>query len=243
MIRKKRYHLLVAALTVFCATMQAQTELTKNRFKLGIDAGYTNTALSTNISNLIDSKYISRGGFATNISAEMAIWKTLFVSTGVSYLQRNYEFKRTNSRSGWYSKYNNDFISVPLLVGGYIINDPYTSKGIWLKVAGGIYAEYWTKMKIDGQYPVFTELQPNGSFNYTRVSENYDFKKNENQLNRFAMGIQGQAQFGYSLSKVDVFLSYNYLYGLTDTYKYDSPGRKKTTRDSHMLSLGAAYKF
>ncbi|MFM9403727.1 outer membrane beta-barrel protein [Myroides odoratimimus] len=243
MISTKLGSLTAIFLSMFNMSLHAQTEQKENRFKVGVDLGYTNTSLNTNISNLVDSKYNSRGGFGVNVSAEMAVWKNIFVSTGVSYLQRNYEFERTGSREGWYSKYSNDFISVPLLVGGYLINNPYNTNGVWVKAAGGIYSEYWMSMKIKGQYPVFPELQPEGSFNYTQVSEKYDFKKNENQLRRFSMGLQGQVQVGYAIDKIDVYLGYNYLYGLTETYKYDSPGNKKNTRDSHMISIGAAYKF
>ncbi|MHC5202752.1 outer membrane beta-barrel protein [Myroides sp. LJL119] len=243
MISTKLYSISAIILSMFSLSIYGQTQQTNSRFKVGIDAGYTNTSLNANISNLVDSKYESRGGFGINVAAEMNVYRSLFVSTGVSYLQRNYEFKRTGSREGWYSKYNNDFIAIPLLVGGYLINNPHTSDGIWVKAAGGIYGEYWAKSKVNGQYPVFPELQPDGSFNYTKVSEKYDFKKNENQYHRVSMGLQGQIQVGYSIDKIDLYLGYNYLYGLTDTYKYKSPGNKKITRDTHMVSIGAAYKF
>lgn len=235
-------------LSVFTLSLCAQTpetqkkEPTEKRFKVGIDAGYTNTSLSTNISNLIDSKYNSKGGFGINAAIEMNVYKSLFVSTGVSYLQRNYEFERTGSHAGWYSNYKNDFISIPLLVGGYLVNNPHVDNGIWVKVAAGIYGEYWAKSKVDGQYPVFPELGWDG-FPYTKVSETYDWKKNENQYHRASMGLQGQIQLGYSIDEIDVFLGYNYLYGLTDTNKYDTPGKKKVTRDTYMVSLGVAYKF
>lgn len=246
MISKKLTSLSAIVLSVFSMSMvaQAQTSQTQSqRFKVGLDAGYTNTSLSANISNLVDSKYTSRDGFGINASVEMNVWKTLFVSTGISYMQRNYEFERTDSREGWYSKYNNDFISVPLLIGGYLINNPYTDNGVWVKVAGGIYAEYWAKMKIKGRYPVFPELQPDGSFPYTEVNETYDFSKNENQLRRMSMGLQGQVQLGYSLDKLDFYAGYSYLHGLTDTYKYKSPGNTKVVRNTYMISIGAAYKF
>lgn len=246
MTSKKLSSLSAIILSVFSMSINAQTqqaETTSKRFKVGIDMGYTNTSLNTNISNLVDSKYNSGGGFGINAAVEMNVWNTLFVSTGISYLQKNYEFERTGSREGWYSKYDNDFIGIPLLVGGYLINNPYKSDGIWVKVAGGIYGEYWASSRTKGQYPVFPELQPDGSFNYTKVSEKYDFKKNENQYHRASMGLQGQVQLGYSIQKMDFYLGYNYQYGLTDTYKYDSPGNKKVTRDSQMISLGAAYKF
>lgn len=46
-------------------------------------------------------------------------------------------------------------------------------------------------------------------------------------LRRLSMGLQGQVQVGYAIDKIDVYVGYNYLYGLTETYKYDSPGNKR----------------
>ena len=40
------------------------------------------------------------------------------------------------------------------MIGGYILNNPHESKGVWIKVAGGMYTEYWLNMKREGQYPV-----------------------------------------------------------------------------------------
>ena len=214
----------------------------QNKVKLGVDAGYTYSSFNTDISNLIDSKYKSRYGFGINFSAEVSIWRSLFVSSGISYLQKNYEFQRTGSREGWYTKYDNDFLSVPVLVGGYILNDPNQSTGVWIKVAGGMYTEYWLSMKREGQCPAFTTLRPDGTLTYTKTSDKYDFDKNENQLKRFGYGLQGQAQLGYSFDKIDVYASYNYQYGLSDITKYNNNNRK-TTRDSYMISAGVAYKF
>lgn len=248
MISSKFSGLSAIILSVFSMAMHAQTQpndLTDQkvkRFKVGLDAGYTNTSLSANISNLVDSKYTSRGGFAINTSFEMNVYKDLFVASGISYMQRNYDFERTNTREGWHSKYNNDFISVPLSIGGYLLNNPYTSDGVWIKVAGGIYAEYWAKSKVKGTYPVFAELQPDGSFPLVEASEKYDWSKNENQYHRMSMGLQGQIQLGYSINELDFYAGYSYLHGLTDTYKYDHPG-SNVVRNTYMVTLGAAYKF
>lgn len=215
----------------------------QEKVKLSLDPGYTYTSLNTDISNLVDSKYESRYGFGINFSAEISIWKSLFVSSGISYLQKNYEFRRTGSREGWYTKYDNDFLSLPLLVGGYILNNPKNSNGVWVKIAGGMYTEYWLSMKREGQYPVFSELQLDGTFNYRKTSDKYDFDKNENQLRRLAYGLQGQAQLGYSFDKIDVYASYNYQYGISDIKKNNTSIDQKETRDSYMISAGIAYKF
>lgn len=215
----------------------------QTKVKVGVDAGYTFTSLDADVSNLVDSRYLSRYGFGINLGAEINIWKGLFASTGVSYLQKNYEFQRTGSRDGWYTKYDNEFISVPLLIGGYLINDPNNSNGVWIKLAGGMYTEYWLTMKREGQYPVFSELQKDGTFNYTTTSDKYDFDKNENNLKRFGYGLQGQAQLGFGLDNIDIYAGYNYQYGLSDINKNSIKDAPKTTRNTYMITVGVAYKF
>lgn len=217
--------------------------LAQNKFKIGLDAGYTYSVLNANVSNLVDTKYSGRYGVGVNLSGEYMIWKSLFVSTGVSFLKKNYKYERTGTRSGQYTDYDNNFLSFPLLVGGYILNNPHESKGVWIKVAGGMYTEYQLSMRREGQYPVFSELQFDGTNPYTRVTETYDFKKNENQLNRFGYGLQGQAQLGYSFDKFDVYGAYNYQYGLSDINKTNADKNQKATTRSYMISVGVSYKF
>jgi len=215
----------------------------QNQLKVSLDAGYTNSVLHSNLSNLIDSRYTTRSGFGVNLSGEYMIWKSLFVSTGISFQQKNYKFERTGNRAGWYTNYTNDFLTFPLMVGGYILNNPHETTGVWIKVAGGMYTDYWLRMKREGRYPVFNELQENGTFNYTEVSDTYDFKKNENQLNRWGYGLAGQVQVGYSFKKFDVYGSYNYQYGLSDINMANDDKDRKSTIRSYMISLGASYKF
>ncbi|MYZ59109.1 PorT family protein [Elizabethkingia anophelis] len=216
----------------------------QNKFKIGLDPGYTYTVMHGNQSNLVDSRYSGRYGFGVNLSGEYRIWNSLFVSTGFSFLQKNYKYERTGSRSGWYSKYDDNFVGFPLLIGGYILNNPHESKeGIWIKLAGGMYTEYWLSRKVNGQYPVLGELQEDGHYNYVKVSEKYDFKKNENQFNRFGYGLQGQAQLGYSFKDFDLYGTYNYQHGLSDINKINEDKNKKMTTRSYMISVGISYKF
>lgn len=226
-----------------CLLSAGSSFYAQNKFKVGLDAGYTYGTLNANMSNLIDAKYVGHYGFGINLSGEYMIWKSLFVSTGISFLQKNYEYQRTGSRAGWYTKYDNDFLNFPLLIGSYVLNNPHENKGVWMKVAGGMFTEYWLSMKREGQYPVFNELQTDGTFNHTKVSDTYDFQKNENQLNRVGYGLIGQAQIGYNFKKFDVYGSYNYQYGLSDINKDNEDKNQKMTRRTYMVSIGAAYKF
>lgn len=215
----------------------------KHHFNVGIDGGYTSSILHADLSNLVDSKYTTRPGFGVNLSGEYMVWKTFFVSTGIGLQQKNYQFERTGSRTGWYTRYTNNFLNIPLTVGAYILNNPYETTGVWLKVEGGMYSDYWLSMKRKGRYPVFGELQENGTFNYTEVQDTYDFDKNENQLNRWMYGLTGKAQVGYSFRKFNVYGSYSYQHGLSDINKDNEDKNQKATIRSYMISVGASYKF
>ena len=81
----------------------------QNKFKIGLDAGYTYSILNANLSNLVDTKYSGRYGFGVNLSGEYMVWKSIFMSTGVSFLQKNYKYKRIETHSGWHSDYTNNF--------------------------------------------------------------------------------------------------------------------------------------
>lgn len=237
-MRKKLCKSIVLCFLPFGTFISAQ-----HHFNVALDTGMTSSILNTDLSNLVDSRYKSRTGFGINLSGEYMIWKSLFVSVGLSYQQKNYQFERTGSRTGWYTKYDNDFLTAPLMLGAYILNNPHETKGVWLKVAGGMYSEYWLSMKRKGRYPVFGELQESGEFNYTELSDTYDFKRNENQLNRWGYGIIGKAQIGYSFKKFDLYGSYNYQHGLSDVNKDNQDKSQKASIRSHMISIGASYKF
>lgn len=64
------------------------------------------------------------------------------------------------------------------------MGEPGKEKGLWIKIAGGMYNEYWLRMKREGRYPSFMDgdigigLDKVESINnYEQVSSTYDFKK------------------------------------------------------------------
>lgn len=237
-MKEKMFNTLLVLLFLFGIDVSAQEKI-----KISLDAGYTYSVLHENLSGFVDSKNTGGYGLGVNFSGEYMVWKTLFVSIGVYFQQKNYKFERAGTREGWYSAYTNNFVGLPLLVGAYVFNNPHKNEGIWAKIAGGMYSEYWLSRKLDGQYPIFANLQPDGSNPYEKVSENYDFKKNENNLNRWGYGLQGQAQIGYSFKKFDIYGGYMYQYGLSDIRNYKHNSNDKTSLESYMVSIGASYKF
>ncbi|MCT4073765.1 outer membrane beta-barrel protein [Elizabethkingia anophelis] len=239
-------------LKILCLSLiPAGTPLfSQHKLKIGLDAGYTYNVMNANLYSLTESRYTSGSGAGGNLSVEYNVWKNIFVSTGVSFWQKNYNFERTGTYAGWYTKYSNNILSFPLLAGGYLLGNPHEKEGIWIKLAGGMYTDYWLRMKRDGRYLLTTTQDFNISGDgidvkgdYTQASDTYDFKKNENQLNRWGYGLQGQAQIGYALKKIDLYAAYNYQYGLSDINKSDNDKNQKMSFRSYMISAGIAYKF
>ncbi|NIF06254.1 PorT family protein [Chryseobacterium sp. Tr-659] len=213
----------------------------QHQFNVTLDAGYTNSILHSNLSNLIESKYKSRPGYGINLSGEYMVWKSFFVSAGAGFQQKNYRFERTGQYAGWYTNYTNNFIVLPIQAGSYILNNPHKDKGLWFKVSGGIYSEYWLSMKREGRYPLVGGLQESPPNTHASVSERYDFKTNENQLDRWGYGLTGTLQAGYSFKKLSVHASYNYQHGLSDINSYNENKQQKSSIRSYMISAGITY--
>ncbi|MEG0890122.1 MAG: outer membrane beta-barrel protein [Bacteroides sp.] len=213
------------------------------KLKVGLDVGLSKSILSSDVSNLVNTRYDTKSGIATNVNLEYNFFGDFMVATGLGFIQKNYEYKKTDGITGTYTLYNNNFIAIPLNVGWYIFNNPYKKRGVWVKVQGGVYYEYLTRVHRKGEYPIFAQLQEDGSYVKTQISETYDFKKNENNLNRNLFGIEGAVDVGYSFERIDVFASYTYQYGLTSIYKAKTSSHRKSRRSSSIISLGVAYKF
>ncbi|MGI9580206.1 outer membrane beta-barrel protein [Chryseobacterium sp. RRHN12] len=216
----------------------------QKKFKIGLEQAVTYTSMEANLasSNLSYSKYSPRMGVGVNFSAEYLFWRSFFIASGVSHVQKNYRFERTGKQKGWYTNFNNSFITVPVLLGAYIIRNPYKQEGVWTRLAAGMYREYWSSMRREGRYPNIGMLLPDNSYTYIRVQEEYDFRKNENQLRRFGFGLQAQAQAGYAFKNIDIYGSCNYQHGISDMNSIEETPQKMSTR-SYIFSVGAAYKF
>lgn len=238
----KKSNLFILALALLLASCPAFMKAQK-KLKVGIDAGLSQSILDADLSNFIDTKYEVGNGFTTRLSVEYNVYKELVVGSGLSFVQKAYKYKRTNNSEGIQTSYRNNFIQIPLTVGAYLINNPHHSDGIWIKLSGGAYYEYLTSIHRKGSYLVFAELGMDDTFAVAKVSEKYDFKKNENNFRRGFFGLQASAEAGYSFGKYDVLAAYTYQHGLTDIYKSRSAGIKKSTRNSHFFTLGVAYKF
>ncbi|MCE8624226.1 PorT family protein [Bacteroides fragilis] len=231
------------AIFILLGIITIPSSVKAQKLKVSLDVGISKSILSSDVSNLVNTRYNTQTGVATGVNLEYNFFKDFIVGTGLGFIQRNYEYKKTDNITGTHTLYKNNFMNVPLNVGLYIFNNPYKENGVWLKIQGGVYYEYFTRMHRKGEYPIFAQLQKDGSYIRVQVNETYDFKRNENNLKRDLFGIEGTGEIGYSFKKIDVFASYTYQYGLTDIYKAKTSSNRKSRRISNIISLGVAYKF
>lgn len=246
-MRRKIGHLILSCLIFTSGSVLAQDKSESPKppkFKVSFEAGVTNSNRDVNLDNQVDSYYDPRTGFGATVTGEYNFFKYFTASLGVSFQNKNYKFQRTETYSNWHTNYNTSYINMPLLVGGYLFNNPYKiQKGFWMKVAGGIYGEHFLSLNTKGTYPTFNGLQNDGSYTLQSVNEKYDFGTNMNHFSRWGLGLQGQVQAGYTLKKLDMYASFNYQKGLSDVTTYNRDKNNKDRMLSYMISLGVAYKF
>lgn len=236
-MKQRALILVVLGMITFPLSAQAQN------LKVSFDAGVSNSVLNSDVSNLINTRYNTRAGVVSRVNLEYNFYEDFIVVSGVGFVQKSYDYCKTDNVTGTRTTYRNNFINIPLYVGLYLFNNPHNERGVWLKIQGGVFYEYLAGMRRNGVYPVFSELQKDGRYELCHVSEKYDFDKNENHLKRGLFGLEGKAEFGYSFTKFDVFASYAYQYGLTDIYKAKTSANSKSRRVANMITLGVAYKF
>ena len=144
------------------------------RWKVEAEAGVSCSVLDTDVSGLSETYYKVRPGFTAAIGAEYNIVDQLAVGAGIRFVQRDYLYQNLGGDS-WNTRYNNNFISIPLHVGYYLLHNPYHEKGLWIKPQVGIYYEYFTSMHTKGMYPMNIMEGYKGNGSYIRYNTTYDF--------------------------------------------------------------------
>lgn len=173
---------------------------------------------------------------------EYNIVDQLAVGAGIRFVQRDYLYQNLGGDS-WNTRYNNNFISIPLHVGYYLLHNPYHEKGLWIKPQVGVYYEYFTSMHTKGMYPMNIMEGYKGDGTYIRYNTTYDFKKNENHLRRSLFGGEAGIKIGYSFGKIDASVGYQFQYGFSHIYQDKASTSKTARRNSSVITAGIAYKL
>ena len=231
---------LAIALGFCCQGILAQQS--SYRWKVEAEAGVSCIVLDTDVSGLSETYYKVRPGFTAAIGAEYNIVDQLAVGTGIRFVQRDYLYQNLGSDS-WNTRYNNNFISIPLHLSYYLLHNPYHEKGLWIKPQVGVYYEYFTSMHTKGMYPMNIMEGYKGDGSYIRYNTTYDFRKNENHLRRSLFGGEAGIKIGYSFGKIDASVGYQFQYGFSHIYQEKASTSKTARRNSSLITASAAYKF
>ena len=227
--------IILASLTSYCGAQDTYN------WRASIDAGVSFTELDADVSKIQGSSYLVKPGITSSVNIEYNVYDNLVVGTGIRFTQRNYKFERTRAYA-FHTNYTNNFVDIPFTVGYYLFHNPYKEKGFWTKVQTGIIFEYFTRMHTKGSYA--NKITPDeDNPDYTDWENTYDFSSNDNHLRRSLWAAETGIQIGYSFGKIDVFIGYDYQYGLSHIYKEQWHGNSKERRNSSVVRIGAAYKF
>ncbi len=236
---------IVIAMASYCLGVMAQNagEHQENyRWKVEAEAGVSCSVLDTDVSGLSKTTYKVRPGFTFGVAAEYNAVDNLAVGLGVSFVQRDYLYQNLGS-DAWRTRYNNNFISIPLTVSYYLIHNPYKEKGLWLKPQVGVYYDYFLSMHTDGTYPMNIMEGYDGDGTYLDYKDTYDFSANENHLRRSLFGGEAGIKVGYSFGCIDAFAGYRYQYGFSHIYQDKSRNSKTSRRNSSIITVGVSCKF
>ncbi len=241
-MRKVFIVLVMASCGMGTMAQNTATRLGSYRWKVEAEAGVSCSVLDTDVSGMTGTSFKVRPGVTVGIAAEYNAVDNLAVSLGVQFVQRDYLYLNKGSDT-WKTRYNNNFVSIPLTVGYYLLHNPYTEKGLWLKPQVGVFYDYFVSMHTHGTYPMNIMEGYSGEGTYLDHKSTYDFSTNENHLRRSLFGGEVGVQVGYSFGRVDVFAGYRFQYGFSHIYQEKSHGSKTARRNSSVITVGTSCKF
>ena len=110
------------AIFILLGIITIPSSVKAQKLKVSLDVGISKSILSSDVSNLVNTRYNTQTGVATGVNLEYNFFKDFIVGTGLGFIQRNYEYKKTDNITGTHTLYKNNFMNVPLNVGLYITN-------------------------------------------------------------------------------------------------------------------------
>ncbi len=241
-MRKGFMILAMASCSLGTMAQNARVQQKAHHWKVGAEAGVSCSVLDIDVSGLSNTTYKVRPGFTMGVTAEYNVVDNLAVGMGISFVQRDYLYQHTKG-DVWKTRYNNNFVSIPLTVGYYLLHNPYKEKGLWLKPHVGVYYDYFTSMHTKGTYYMTIMEGYNGEGAYLNYKTTYDFGTNDNHFRRSLFGGEVGVQAGYSFGRIDAFAGYRFQYGFSHIYKEKSRTSKTARRNSSIITVGLSYKF
>jgi len=214
-----------------------------NRISVGVDVGYDQNYLLTNISNLSFTTIKPLNGYSIGIPFLYKLNSWMSLSTNPSITQKNYKIERTGFYQGIHENFTNSYIQLPIY-GHFIFGDK-KMKG-FLNLGG--YGAYWAWAKIAGtesnilnpSSAVYSNSNPlsllaeNEPFNY---SQRYQFNKIRD--NRLEFGWLLGIGLSYEFTKrYVIFMEGRFTQSITDQQKKYIINQVPRYNQTYNLSIG-----
>jgi hypothetical protein len=217
---------------------------------VGLEAGGNQNYLITNVSNLISTEYVPKDGFNIDVPIRYKLNDWFAISATPGFIQKNYQFKRTDYYSGVYEDRRNGYWQLP-------VSAQFSFGGKKLKgfLDLGGYAAYWGSSRRKGVMPNPLNVPgyntPNTQtagytiFDFTTpYSYNEKYQFNSTSDNRFEAGIFAGVGINYSLNKkCKLFAEYKYYDALTDQQKNYQQELVPRYNETGSITVGFLYKL
>lgn len=243
-MHKKRL-LLVAFLSSLAAMgLQAQQQ----RYEIGLSAGYTRNALTTDNGSRSFTRNYPLNGFQVAVPMQYHVNEWLGVQMDLSYIQKNYALRRTGFFEGIESEFTNSFLQIPLMAhfsfGGEDLRG-------FMNLGG--YAGYWLSSRVRGAsadpFSPGSDLGDDEQwYRYTDVIDLYRYDErvpfDSRRDRRLELGLLAGVGMEYRVSAhYKVFAEARYNYSLTDLQKDYMINQIPRYNNTFGVQLGVFYGF
>ena len=204
---------------VLLATMT----VAKAQWQVGLTAGYSLNAMSTDTRYAYDLNYESRGGVAIGIPVAYSFNDWFALRADAQFVQKNFKMHRSGVFEGFRYKQLNSYFSLPV-----VAQFSFGGKRLRGFVNGGGYLGYWLSAHRKGITCNIDETgEDNGYYlndkNIVAYSEKVDFDSRRD--NRFDAGVTAGAGVEYRLTPlIGLTAEVRHYYGLTNMYKNTTVG-------------------
>jgi hypothetical protein len=219
---------------------------TKAQLSAGMEAGFSNNHCNTDISSMTSTRNKNKNGYNIGIIAIYNLKRTIAIKTGISLLQKNYSFFRTNEFAGIFEVYRNTYIQIPTSFQLSLFeNNKFKT---YFSVGG--YVGYWAFGKVKGAMPnifnSYDSINNSGQIAQYLSSSNYSEKYQFNNAkdNRIELGWLLGIGTDFSLNKKHTFfIECNYYQSTTNQQKKYMLNQANKFNQTILVSFGVLYSF
>ncbi|WP_435261979.1 hypothetical protein [Tenacibaculum sp. nBUS_03] len=230
-------------LLLFITLFTNHTISSQEKYRISLSGGANSNDITYSASNRVNTEYTDNSGNYFKAGFNFKAYKSISIQTGLTYIDKNYQYQRTGSREGISTIHRAKYFNIPVMVGIQPLQNSLKSTKFNFEVFAGPYVGWWNSLERESTVEVFGELDF-GGFPRKTVVESYNFDKNENQFNRVDYGLQAETRVGYNLYKdMNLFIEYSFMYGLSDNQKNELRKTSNYYYTTSNYGIGVSYNF